>query len=64
MVSEVRVERCRSCGAAIVWGYTKNGRPCPYDFVDGQATTVSHFATCPQASRWSKRNTKEGGGLP
>jgi len=46
---------CRSCGAPMVWGKTANGSVCPYNVVDGQATLISHFTTCAQAGRWSKR---------
>jgi len=46
---------CRSCGALIWWGLSKAGKPCPFNVVDGERTEVSHFTTCPDASRWSKR---------
>lgn len=49
------IERCRSCGAAIVWGTTPVGRACPYNVVGMRATEQSHFETCPQARGWSKR---------
>lgn len=41
--------KCRSCGAPVIWGYTKAGKRCPFD-PDG----TSHFATCPQAKTWTK----------
>lgn len=55
------VSHCRSCGAAIWWGLTKTGKRCPfdYDLVNAIRTDVSHFGTCPQASGWSKRATKQ-----
>lgn len=46
---------CRSCGQSVYWGFTAKGKRCPYDVVDGEATTVSHFTTCPDAKQWSKR---------
>jgi hypothetical protein len=53
-----QTEHCRSCQAPIVWGKTAAGKDCPYD-VDhnGDATTISHFTTCPDAGDWSKRKT-------
>jgi hypothetical protein len=49
------VTTCRSCRAPVYWGYTAKGKRCPYDVVDGAATEISHFATCPQAKQWTKR---------
>ena len=46
---------CRSCGAPIVWGLTKNGKPCPFNVKTGIPTTESHFATCPDAKDWSTK---------
>lgn len=45
------VERCRSCGAAVEWGLTKNGKRGIFD----AGTETSHFATCPSAHLWRKR---------
>jgi hypothetical protein len=53
------LERCRSCGAPVAWGKTKNGKACPYNVVNGQPTEESHFRTCPQAKDWSKKVTKK-----
>lgn len=58
-----RPTRCRSCGARIVWLKTKTGKSMP---VDAPSTNqddleydherhVSHFGTCPDAKRWSKK---------
>lgn len=73
----MRDGRCRSCGAAIVWGKTANGKAMPLDakperlFVLKSAddpdcqdvvqvpTYRSHFATCPDADKFRR---KEGGG--
>ena len=49
------IVRCRSCDAEVYWGDTAKGRPCPYNVVNGEATTESHFRTCPQAGSWSKK---------
>lgn len=42
--------RCRSCQALIVWTRTPHGKRMPVD-ADGK----SHFATCPQADTWRRR---------
>jgi hypothetical protein len=52
--AETEIRACRSCGRPIYWGVTATGKRCPYDVVDGVATTVSHFATCPDANSWRK----------
>lgn len=47
-------DKCRSCGAEIVWDkHPKTGKPHPFN-PDG----TSHFATCPDAKRW--RGKKRG----
>lgn len=60
------MSKCRSCQAPIRWIRTAVGKPMPLDFApspngnvrhDGEMYT-SHFATCPDAKRWRKR---EGG---
>jgi len=50
-----RIAYCRSCGAEMVWGKTAAGKACPFDVIDGKPTHISHFSTCPDAKRWSKR---------
>lgn len=63
-----KVTRCRSCGATVWWGETKNGKRCPYDAhlmgVDRdtldpvyERTDISHFQTCVDAKQWTKRRT-------
>lgn len=52
------VKPCRSCGALVCFALTPtNKKPCPFnvDVVRGVVTEESHFATCPQASDWSKK---------
>jgi len=46
---------CSTCGALMWWGYTRNQRRNPYDFVDGNFTNISHFSTCPDRKLHSRR---------
>lgn len=53
------VVRCRSCGAAIVWGQTSKGAAVPVNvdqvrMVGGKGYGVTHFATCPEAREWRR----------
>jgi hypothetical protein len=41
---------CRACGALMVFVKTEKGKTCPVN-EDG----TSHFSTCPEASRFSKK---------
>jgi hypothetical protein len=58
----MKIEKCRSCSAEIVWLTTKKGKTIPVDRAtvkDGDhdfeyARHISHFATCPDAVRWRK----------
>lgn len=43
------IRRCRGCDAVILWCVTPNNKRSPHDR-DG----VSHFATCPEASRFRR----------
>jgi hypothetical protein len=56
------ITRCRSCGAAIWWGEIHHGKRCPFDVdtATGVLTDTSHFATCPDAKRWTKRPGRGG----
>lgn len=50
---------CRSCGAAIVWTRTEQGKSIPLDLahVRGQAPyreALTHFAICEHAREWRK----------
>ncbi len=63
----IRIDRCRSCDASVVWMITNTGKNMPVDAdsvdeaelefdgmkpkFDHQAGHVSHFATCPQANQ-------------
>jgi hypothetical protein len=49
------IKRCSACGAELWFGRTKAGKPCPFDVVDGQKTTVTHFSTCPQVRQFERR---------
>jgi hypothetical protein len=42
---------CRGCGAGIYWVRTPAGANMPVD----PGTGVSHFSTCPQAARFSRK---------
>ncbi len=46
---------CRSCMAPVWFGFTATGKRCPYNVVDGQPTEVSHFTTCNDPQRWSRK---------
>jgi hypothetical protein len=43
------------CSGTIWFGRTKAGRPCPFDVVDGQKTTVTHFSTCPEVRQFERK---------
>lgn len=58
---------CRGCGEEIVWMTTSSGKAIPVDIdsvCDIGATAfdpdnmVSHFATCPEASRFRNKKAK------
>lgn len=51
---------CRSCGAAIVWTRTSNGRAMPLSVAtvverEGQKWALSHFADCAHSRDWSRK---------
>jgi hypothetical protein len=55
-----RIEKCKSCGAEIVWARTDAGRAIPLSLKtvqtrDGVAYLLSHFADCPEAKGWKRR---------
>lgn len=67
--SGVPPANCRSCNAVIGWLKTKLGKSMPVDFAsiakDDTTTTVydptrhvSHYGTCPDAAKWSKKKAK------
>jgi hypothetical protein len=52
--------RCESCGAAMAWTKTANGKAMPLSLAtveerDGIKYCLPHFADCPQSKEWSKR---------
>ncbi len=61
---ELRITRCRGCGARIVWLKTDSGKNIPVDadsvkpedkeFKWGSDHIV-HFKTCPKASQYRRR---------
>lgn len=51
---------CRSCGAAMVFIKTAQGKALPLSLAtveerDGKRYALAHFADCPQSKEWSKR---------
>ncbi len=53
-------EACRSCGAAVVWATTTNGRAIPLSVAtiqwrDGQRWALAHFSDCPEGKDWRRR---------
>jgi hypothetical protein len=61
--SMANADKCRSCGAEIVWLKTINGKNMPVDaetFEDGDELFepkrhTSHFATCPDAEKFRRK---------
>jgi len=54
---DVRV--CASCGAAITWLTTGNGKAIPVNVAkvrefDGKIYGITHFATCPHGREWRR----------
>lgn len=50
---------CASCGAAIVWTRTAQGKAIPLSLatgrtVGGRRVALSHFADCEQGKEWSR----------
>jgi len=45
--------RCRGCREIVLWTITPRGRRMPIDR-DG----ISHFATCPEATRFRSRSRR------
>lgn len=51
--------QCRSCGAAIWWRSTANGKQQPMNLdASGEPTDVSHFADCPQRDAWRRKDKR------
>lgn len=50
---------CRSCQQPVLFATNeKTGKASPFDYVPNihePTDSVSHFATCPQAASWRKR---------
>lgn len=54
-----REVRCKSCGAAMVWGTTSRGKVIPLSVasaieVDGERWAFPHFVDCPNAKQHKK----------
>jgi hypothetical protein len=60
---ELRITRCKSCRARIIYLQTNNNKRMPVDAdtVDAedevyeQGKHVSHFSTCPNADEWRRK---------
>jgi hypothetical protein len=60
-------DSCRSCHAPILWLRTKGGKTMPVnaesiwpgDLEYDPERHTSHFATCPQSAKWSKKKKRE-----
>jgi len=55
-----KIERCKSCGAEIVWARTDAGKAIPLSVAtaqtrDGRQWLLSHFADCEHAKEWKRR---------
>lgn len=53
-------QKCRSCGAAIVWAKTAADRPVPLDLdhvrlIGDRRYATTHFAYCPHGREWRKK---------
>ena len=64
-MNETKISKCRSCDADIVWTKTSIGKDVPVDpkIIKGfdkngiyQEIRQTHFASCPDAKKWSKKN--------
>ncbi len=62
MPADIVPSRCRSCDAPIYWAETANHKLCPYNIARDEegnpSVGTSHFATCPDANRWTRKRTK------
>lgn len=64
------ITQCRSCGAEVMWVLTKNDKRMPIDASSANEEErarvlpgaiahdpkrhISHFATCPESTKWRK----------
>ena len=62
--TEMKITKCRSCGADIVWLVTQRNKMIPVDadsIADKEAEVfdpeqmTTHFATCRDADKWRKK---------
>ena len=63
----VRPTNCRSCGAAVVWTTTANDKQMILDIREGNVREINglryamnHWAKCPHAKDWSRKNSGTG----
>lgn len=58
------MNQCKGCGARIIWMETVDGKNIPVDYqvqikdekVFDHARMKAHFATCPEAGKFRKRD--------
>lgn len=57
------IERCKSCGAQIIWTKTAKNRAVPLSLAtvqtrNGVKYALSHFSDCPDGKEWSKKKAR------
>lgn len=72
MATKIEIDRCKSCGADVIWIQSETKRyicnPRILTLITDSGDVVrgreSHFSTCPDADKWrkNKRNYAERGG--
>lgn len=55
---DVKIERCRSCGAPIIWQRTASGKLTPVNVAPDGTLGETHWATCPQAQEWKQKRDR------
>ena len=69
----MKISKCRSCNADIVWMKTFRGKNVPVNpesIVNQDAalfdsrTMIAHFSTCPDADKFRKPQAKPAGNSP
>jgi hypothetical protein len=58
---DAKADRCKACGATIVWVETASGKRMPLSTAtaapdpSGQLRAISHFADCPNAAEFRRK---------
>ncbi len=67
-MTKIENDRCKSCGADVIWITGAETRryicnPRILTFITDEGTLArgreSHFSTCPDADKWRKRRTEK-----